>query len=94
MSKFLHCMTAAIVVAATAVPSAAVDETKSKRRPNFVIVLADDLGYGDLGCYGHKTIHTPNLNRFAKEGLRLTNCYASAANCSPSRCGLMTGRTP
>lgn len=63
-------------------------------RPNFVIVLADDLGYGDLVCYGHPRIQTPHLDRFAAEGLRLTSCYAAAPNCSPSRTGLMTGRTP
>jgi arylsulfatase A len=59
-----------------------------------LIVLADDLGYGDLGCYGHPSIKTPNLDRFAAEGMRLTDCYAAAANCSPARAGLMTGRTP
>lgn len=63
-------------------------------RPNIVIVLCDDLGYGDIGCYGHDLIKTPNIDRFAKESLRLTDCYAAAANCSPARTGLMTGRTP
>lgn len=63
-------------------------------RPNIVIILADDLGYGDLACYGHPRIRTPNLDQFAREGLKLTSCYAAAANCSPSRTGLMTGRTP
>src|SRR5262245_6550292 len=63
-------------------------------RPNIVLVLADDLGYGDLHCYGEKTMQTPNLDRFATEGLRLTSCYAGHPNCSPSRTALMTGRTP
>jgi arylsulfatase A len=63
-------------------------------RPNFVIVLCDDLGYGDLACYGHEKLKTPNIDQFAREGLRLTNCYAAAANCSPARTGFMTGRTP
>ncbi|MBI1312244.1 sulfatase-like hydrolase/transferase [bacterium] len=63
-------------------------------RPNIVIVLADDLGYGDLGCYGNPSIRTPNIDRFAAEGLKLSDCYAAHANCSPSRAGLMTGRTP
>lgn len=63
-------------------------------RPNFVLVLADDLGYGDLHCYGAKDQQTPNLDRFAAEGLRLTSCYAGHPNCSPSRTALMTGRTP
>ncbi len=63
-------------------------------RPNIVVVLADDLGYGDIGCYGHEQIETPNIDRFAAEGLRLTSCYSAHPNCSPARTGLMTGRTP
>ena len=63
-------------------------------RPNVLVVLADDLGYGDLGCYGSPVIKTPNLDAFAAEGVRLTACYAAAPNCSPSRAGLLTGRTP
>ncbi|NNE93118.1 MAG: sulfatase-like hydrolase/transferase [Verrucomicrobiales bacterium] len=61
---------------------------------NVIIVLADDLGFGDLACYGNEIVHTPHLDRFAKEGLKFTSYYAPAANCSPSRAGLMTGRTP
>jgi len=63
-------------------------------RPNFVIVLADDLGCGDLACYGHPHLHTPHLDRLAEQGLRLTDCHSPAANCSPARTGLLTGRTP
>ncbi|MCL4691661.1 MAG: sulfatase-like hydrolase/transferase, partial [Candidatus Hydrogenedentes bacterium] len=74
--------------------SAAGAAKSVKRRPNFVIVLCDDLGYGDLGCYGHPTIETPRLDRFAEEGLRLTDCYAAAPVCSPSRAGMLTGRNP
>lgn len=62
--------------------------------PNFVVFLADDLGYGDLGCYGHPVIKTPHLDRFASQGLRLTSCYAASAVCSPSRSAIQTGRTP
>lgn len=62
--------------------------------PNFVVVLADDLGYGDLGSYGHPTIRTPNLDRLAAEGQRWTNFYAGAGVCSPSRAALLTGRLP
>ena len=65
-----------------------------RERPNVMIVLADDLGYGDLGCYGEPNVQTANLDRFALSGLRFTNCYAAAACCSPARTGLMTGRTP
>ncbi len=63
-------------------------------RPNIVLVVSDDLGYGDLACYGARDVQTPHLDRFAAEGARLTSCYAAHANCSPSRTGLMTGRTP
>lgn len=75
-------------------PVAGFAGAPAEQRPNFVIVLADDLGYGDLACYGHPRIQTPHLDRFASGGLRLTSCYAAAPNCSPSRTGLMTGRTP
>jgi arylsulfatase A len=72
----------------------AVAGIAAAERPNFVLVLADDLGYGDLHCYGAKDQQTPHLDRFAAEGLRLTSCYAGHPNCSPSRTALMTGRTP
>jgi uncharacterized sulfatase len=63
-------------------------------RPNLVVILADDLGYGDLGVQGSRAIETPHLDRLAREGLRLTQFYASAPLCSPSRAGLLTGRYP
>lgn len=64
----------------------------SKRPPNIVLIFADDLGYGDLGSYGARKIKTPNLDRMAAEGVRLTNFYANASVCTPSRAGLLTGR--
>ncbi|MFA6546237.1 MAG: sulfatase-like hydrolase/transferase [Limisphaerales bacterium] len=67
---------------------------RAAERPNIMLVLADDLGYGDLACFGAKDVRTPNLDKFASEGLRLTDCYAAHGNCSPSRAALMTGRTP
>lgn len=61
------------------------------RRPNIVVVLLDDLGYGEVGAYGQRQIATPRLDRLAREGLRFTDAYASAPVCAPSRCSLMTG---
>jgi arylsulfatase A-like enzyme len=61
------------------------------RRPNVVFILADDLGYAHLGCYGQKIIQTPHLDRMAAEGLRFTQAYAGCCICAPSRCTLMTG---
>ncbi len=60
-------------------------------RPNILFILADDLGYGDLGCYGQKKMQTPNLDRLAAESLRFTSCYAGSTVCAPSRAALMTG---
>ncbi len=59
--------------------------------PNVVFILADDLGYGDLGCYGQRMFATPNIDRMAAEGIRFTQAYAGASVCAPSRCCLMTG---
>ncbi len=63
------------------------------RPPNIVLILADDLGYGDIGCYGSR-IKTPNIDQLAKEGSRIQQFYAASAVCSPSRAGLLTGRYP
>ncbi|MEW6357386.1 MAG: arylsulfatase [Planctomycetota bacterium] len=68
------------------------DERARASRPNIIFILADDLGYGDLGCYGQKQIQTPNLDCIAIEGIRFTDCYAGSTVCAPSRCCLMTGR--
>lgn len=61
-------------------------------RPNFVFILADDLGYGDLGCYGREDIRTPNLDRLARQGVRFTSHYANGAECTPTRAAFLTGR--
>lgn len=63
-------------------------------RPNFVIILCDDMGYGDLSCYGNPTIQTPNIDRMAGEGMKLTQFYVGAAISTPSRSALLTGRLP
>ena len=75
-------------------PAAAPAAAASPARPNIVLFLADDLGYGELGCYGNTAAITPNLDRFAAEGLRLTDCHSASSVCSPSRSSLLTGRTP
>ena len=69
-------------------------EINLHERPNIVIFLTDDQGWGDLGCYGHPLIQSPNLDQFAREGMRFTQCYAACAVCSPSRSAILTGRTP
>lgn len=82
---------AALTALLLAVSTATAAES---RPPNIVVIYADDLGYGDLGCFGHPTIRTPNLDRMAKEGLRWTQFYSAACVCTPSRAALMTGRYP
>ena len=67
---------------------------RADERPNIVVILCDDLGYGDLECYGHAHIKTPHLNRLAAGGIRFTDFYSAAPVCSPSRVGLLTGRSP
>ncbi|MBS1753445.1 MAG: arylsulfatase [Bacteroidetes bacterium] len=64
------------------------------QKPNVIIIYADDLGYGDLSCYGATKIHTPNLDKLAKQGLRFTNAHSTSATCTPSRYALMTGQYP
>ena len=69
-----------------------VGQAGERRRPNIVVLLADDLGWGDVGCYGCQDIKTPNLDAFAAQGARFTNAYSSGPVCSPTRAGLLTGR--
>jgi arylsulfatase A-like enzyme len=71
---------------------AAITATAQPGRPNVILILADDLGYGDLGSYGAPDIRTPNLDRLARDGVRLTQFYANAAVCTPTRAALITGR--
>jgi arylsulfatase A len=71
--------------------SAGAGAQAAPKRPNVVFILADDLGYGDLGCYGQKKIRTPHIDRLAAEGMRFTQHYAGNPVCAPSRCTLMTG---
>ncbi len=66
-------------------------EGQSAEKPNIIWIMADDLGYGDLGCYGQEVIQTPNIDRLAEGGMRFTDCYSGSTVCAPSRCCLMTG---
>jgi len=86
----MHRLFAAALVLSVCLPA----DAAPKKRPSFVVILCDDLGYGDLSCFGHPHIRTPNLDRLAERGIRLTSCYSSAPVCSSSRAGLLTGRTP
>jgi arylsulfatase A-like enzyme len=69
-------------------------EAQETSRPNVIFILADDLGWGDLGCYGHPQMKTPNLDRLAREGTQLTQFYVCGSVCSPSRCAFFTGQYP
>jgi arylsulfatase A-like enzyme len=61
-------------------------------KPNIVVILADDLGYGDLGCYGSTRVKTPHIDRMAREGMRFTDFHSNGSTCSPTRAALLTGR--
>jgi arylsulfatase A-like enzyme len=82
---------AAGAAALSALPHFAISQQPQARKPNIIFILADDLGYGDVGCYGQRKIKTPNIDRLAAEGLRFTQAYAGSPVCAPSRCVLMTG---
>lgn len=83
-------MTLMLALLLAAAPAAPADE----RPPNIILVVADDMGWGDVGAYGHPTIRTPHLDRIAVEGQKWTTFYSGAPYCTPSRAGLLTGRLP
>jgi arylsulfatase A-like enzyme len=89
MKMIFHlCTLVSVCLCALSAPAPAAADAK----PNIIIIYADDLGYGDLGCYGHPTIRTPNLDRMAAEGMRFTDFYSAGEVCTPSRAALLTGR--
>src|SRR5262245_30656144 len=88
MRGLLSCVTS-LLIALAGLPTRGAE-----RPPNVIFMLADDLGYAELGCYGQKIIQTPNLDRLAASGMRFTQAYCGNAVCAPSRCCLMTGKHP
>lgn len=89
--EFLTRLAVSAAGAAVLKPLDAQGQSPSGLKPNIVFIIADDLGYGDVGCYGQKMFLTPNIDRLAQEGTRFTQCYSGSTVCAPSRCCLMTG---
>ena len=89
--RYLECRLALVVLLAGWLATAACVGAKPK---NFIIIMTDDQGWGDLSCFGSDTIATPNIDRMAREGLRMTDFYVASSVCSPSRAALLTGRMP
>lgn len=89
---FLRSSAIAILVAGVLVPSPVAAQTRRQRPPNVVLIITDDVGYGDIGSYGAPDVKTPSIDRIAREGVRLTDFYANGATCSPTRTSLITGR--
>ncbi len=81
-----------LFVAVVAVPPLAQAQVANAQRPNVVLIITDDVGYGDFGSYGAPDIKTPNIDGLARDGVRLTDFYANGATCSPTRTGLISGR--
>ncbi|HKO59519.1 MAG TPA: sulfatase-like hydrolase/transferase, partial [Pyrinomonadaceae bacterium] len=83
-----------IASAAAAAILPKIARSQTRRRPNILFLLADDLGYGDLSCYGRPDYQTPNLDRLATQGVRFVNAYSASTVCTPTRCAFITGRYP
>ena len=87
-----HLLTSIFVLHVVVTPSTIKTPSEVGKRPNIIFILADDLGYGEIGCFGQEKIQTPNIDRLASEGLRLTSHYSGSPVCAPSRCTLLTGQ--
>src|SRR3954447_14250482 len=85
-------LAAVLALGALTQPRSPARAADSGRKPNVVVILADDIGYGDVSCYGAKLVATPNIDRLAKQGRRFTDAHAPAATCTPTRYALLTGR--
>ncbi|MEN6577175.1 MAG: sulfatase-like hydrolase/transferase, partial [Phycisphaerales bacterium] len=88
LSRRAFLQSAGLAALGVAVPLRA---TPGPRQPNLILIYADDLGYGDVGCYGATRVATPNIDRLAREGVRFTNAHSASATCTPSRYALLTG---
>src|SRR2546422_6048493 len=88
MIRFMNHLSRVLLLLAAAAGLAATP------RPNIVLIYSDDLGYGDVGCYGATKVKTPNIDRLGQEGLRFTDAHCASATCTPSRYGLLTGEYP
>src|SRR5213596_1767769 len=92
MQRWLFTLALSLLLPMGPLAAPCVAQTKAGKRPNIIIILADDMGYADVGFHGCKDIPTPNIDSLAKNGVRCTNGYVSHPYCSPTRAGLMTGR--
>lgn len=92
MGRLKSALKAAVALTLTLAAPTLAAPRPSETRPNIIVILADDLGYGDLGVQGGRDVRTPNIDRLARDGVRLTDFYANGATCAPSRAALMTGR--
>lgn len=90
--KYAFAFLAALVL--TALNFSLADDVPRAEKPNIIFILADDLGWGDLKCYGHPYAKSPNLDKLAAEGTRFLQCYATGVTCCPSRTGFMTSQFP
>ena len=90
MNAFLHLTALSLIPGAFL--SAQDLPTTERDRPNFVVILADDMAWDDLGPFGNKKVHTPNLDRLRSQGMSFTDAHSTSAVCSPTRYGLLTGR--
>ncbi len=87
-----HILFLLIAAAATTISCAGTEQ--GRRLPHVLVLMADDFGIGDLGCYGNKTVPTPNLDRLCEEGAKFTHLVATAPMCTPSRASFLTGKYP
>src|SRR5690242_17181929 len=92
MSRRMKSSPLLLTFCAALVALAAISVNAAEQPPNIILIIADDLGYGDLGCDGQHIIRTPNVDKLAAEGVRFTQFYAGSPVCAPCRCTLMTGK--